>query len=392
MESPTPARARLSRTLYDVAREAGVSTATVSRVVHGQDRVSPATRQRVLAVIEELGYVPDGAAQSMARRRKEVVGLVGIEARSPDTEVEQEGLLFIEEVLRGVESVLSPLGWPVLISVRRTGRRAPGGQEIVSQEAEGPRAAGQPGAGHAAPGRGPSGSGDVFQWLRRMSAKVDGLLIAEGFEPTERLAELAARIPVVLIAGSPGTPYADVVAADNHAGVGELVEHLVTVHGMTRLWYVDGPLDAPDARERRAAFDQALARYPGVALAGSSEGRFAALSGQAAVREVLAAPGPAPDALVCANDQMAIGAIRELRERGVRVPADMAVTGFDDVYLGALLTPPLTTVHQPMRRLGERACSLLLERIADPGRARRVERLPTRLVIRESCGCHPTVP
>jgi LacI family transcriptional regulator len=336
-----------------VAREAGVSTATVSRVMHGQDRVSPATRQRVLQVIEALGYVPDSAAQSMARRRKEVVGLVAIEARSPDTEVEQKGLLFIEEVLRGVESVLSPLGWPVLVSVHRAG-----------------------------------GQGDVFQWLRRMSAKVDGLLIAEGFQPGDRLAELAARVPVVLIAGSAGSPYADVIGADNQAGVGELVSHLVEGHAMTRLWWVDGPSEAPDARERRVAFDEALSRYPGARLAGRSEGRFAAISGQVAVREVLAA-GELPEVIVCANDQMAIGAIRELRSAGLRVPADIAVTGFDDVYLGALLTPPLTTVHQPMRQLGERACNLLLERIAEPGAARRAERLPTRLVVRESCGCHP---
>ncbi|MFI5054639.1 MAG: LacI family DNA-binding transcriptional regulator, partial [Acidimicrobiia bacterium] len=93
-----------------MAREAGVSTATVSRVVHGQDRVRPSTRQRVLEVIEALGYVPDSSAQSMVRRRKEVIGLVAIESRSPDTDIEQEGLLFMEEVLRGVESPLSQVG------------------------------------------------------------------------------------------------------------------------------------------------------------------------------------------------------------------------------------------------------------------------------------------
>src|SRR5580693_5927203 len=121
MESYLPAGPGSSpaSTLYDVAREAGVSTATVSRVVHSQDRVSPSTRRRVLEVIEALGYVPDSAAQSMVRGRKEVVGLVAIESRGPETEIEQEGLLFIEEVLRGVESALSPIGWPVLISIRR---------------------------------------------------------------------------------------------------------------------------------------------------------------------------------------------------------------------------------------------------------------------------------
>jgi LacI family transcriptional regulator len=330
-----------------------VSTATVSRVVHGQARVSPATRRRVLDVIEALGYVPDSAAQSMVRRSKEVIGLVAVEPRSPETEVEHEGLLFIEEVLRGVESALSPLGWPVLISVRR------------------------------APDH-----GDAYQWLQRISAKVDGLLISEGFEPAERLAKLASRIPVVLVAGSADAPNADVVAADNRAGTQALVSHLIERHNRTRLWYVAGPRDAPDARERRAAFEETLAQYQGVRLAGCSEGRFAALGGQLAVREILAAPRrEAPDAIVCANDQMAIGAIRELRAAGIRVPADISVTGFDDVYLGALLAPTLTTVHQPMRLLGERACAMLLERIAEPGLPRRVERLPTKLVIRESCGC-----
>ena len=86
---------------------------------------------------------------------------------------------------------------------------------------------------------------------------------------------------------------------------------------------------------------------------------------------------------------MAIGAMRELHTAGIRVPEDIAVVGFDDMHLGAMLAPPLTTVHQPMRLLGERACSMLLERIANPALPRRAERLPTTLVIRESCGCPP---
>src|ERR1700731_832742 len=100
---------RPASTLYDVAREAGVSTATVSRVVHGLDGVRPSTRQRVLEVIDALGYVPDRAAQSMARKSKEVIGLVAVEGRDPDTDVEHEGLLFVDEVLRGIESALSQL-------------------------------------------------------------------------------------------------------------------------------------------------------------------------------------------------------------------------------------------------------------------------------------------
>ena len=340
-------------TLYDVAREAGVSTATVSRVVHGYDRVRSSTRQRVLEVIEALGYVPDSAAQSMVRKRKEVIGLVAIESRSPDTDIEQEGLLFIEEVLRGVEAPLSQIGWSVLISVLRAADWA-----------------------------------DAYRFLQKISAKVDGMLIAEGIVPSPQLARLAARVPVTLVAGSPGEPNADVVHADNRSGTEALVRHMIEQHGMTRLFYVAGPPEAPDARERRRVFEETLAGYQGVRLAGCFEGRFAAISGQLAVREILAAPRrERPDAIVCGNDQMAIGAMRELHTAGVRVPADIAVAGFDDMHLGALLAPPLTTVRQPMRLLGERACAMLLDRIADPTLPRRVERLATTLVVRESCGC-----
>jgi LacI family transcriptional regulator len=171
-------------------------------------------------------------------------------------------------------------------------------------------------------------------------------------------------------------------------GTEALVRHLVEHHGKTRLYCVAGPPEAPDARERRGVFEQTLAGYPGVRLEGCFEGRFAAVSGQLAVREILAARRrELPDAIVCGNDLMAIGAMRELHTAGIRVPADVAVAGFDDMHLGALLAPTLTTVRQPMRLLGERACSVLLERIADPARPRRVERLVTTLVVRESCGC-----
>jgi LacI family transcriptional regulator len=341
-------------TLYDVAREAGVSTATVSRVVHGQDRVRPATRQRVLAVIEALGYVPDGAAHSLATQRKEVIGLVAIESRSRGTDIERTGLLFIEEVLRGVESALSDIGWSPLISFLRDADPA-----------------------------------DAYRRMQKISAKVDGMLIAENLVAPAQLAWLAARTPIGLIAGSPGHAHADVIAADNRAGTKAAVRHIIERHRSTRLFYVSGPPEAADARERRSAFEEAVAEFPGATLTGSFEGRFSAFSGQLAARELLTGPPrDLPDAIVCGNDQMALGVIRELQTAGLRVPADVAVVGFDDMLLSGLLAPPLTTVRQPMRLLGERACARLLQRIADRSLPPRCERLPTELVIRESCGCH----
>ena len=349
-------RSTTAYTLYDVAQRAGVSTATVSRVLHDQDLVRESTRAKVLEVIETLGYVPDGAAQSLSRRRKEVIGLVALESRSPETDLEEMSLLFVEDVLRGVESPLGKIGWSLLISFLQEGDKG-------------------------------------YQRLQSLSGKVDGLLIAEGIVSSEQLARLAARLPVVLVAGSTDETHIDVIDADNRSGTKALVSHLVEDHGMTRLFYLSGPSDAPDARVRRSAFEEVLADHPGAVLSGMVEGRFSAVSGQRAALDLLAKPRrELPDAIVCGNDQMAIGAIRELVAAGVRVPEDVAVVGFDDIFPGALLSPALTTVHQPIRLLGERACTRLLERIEDPSLPAQLEMLPTKLIVRASCGCTRTDP
>ena len=157
-----------------------------------------------------------------------------------------------------------------------------------------------------------------------------------------------------------------------------------------RLFHVDGPAGVADARERRLGMEQVLRAHPACTLIGTYQGQFSVQSGEEAGQSMLAQHGAAlPDAVVCANDQMAIGVLQALTVAGVRVPWDMAMVGFDDIYPGGLSEPPLTTVHQPMRLLGERACIRLLDRIARPGLRRRVEVLPTELVLRSSCGCPP---
>src|SRR5260370_33250718 len=154
------------------------------------------------------------------------------------------------------------------------------------------------------------------------------MLIAEGIISSDQLARLAARIPVVLVAGSFEEPHADVVDADNRAGAAALTRHLVEEHGRTRLFYVAGPPEAPDARERRSTVEQTLASYPGATMTGCFEGRFTAISGQLAVREILAAPRrELPDPIVGANDQRASGASAQPQAAGLRGPADTARTG-----------------------------------------------------------------
>jgi LacI family transcriptional regulator len=344
-------------TIYDVARLAGVSTATVSRVVHGQDRVRDSTRARVLRVIDQLGYVPDGAAQSLSRRRKNVIGLICVERQSPrqQYDIESMSLLFYDEILRGVEARIRDHNWSLLISYLREAATDPDLPRLLS-----------------------------------LSGQVDGMLIGEGVVPSDFLARLAKRLPVVVIAGNPDERAADVVMADNRSGSAALVTHLIEDHGRRRLYHVDGPPSAPDAKERRLALSDLVAANPQCELVGSSQGSFTVRSGEEAGEKLLAACGEQlPDAVVCANDLMAIGVLRAFAGAGVRVPERVAVVGFDDIFPASLCDPPLTTVHQPMRLLGERACTRLLDRIARPGMSPTAELLPAELVLRSSCGCPP---
>jgi len=341
-------------TLFDVARLAGVSTATVSRVVHGQDRVREATRIRVQQAIEELGYVPDGAAQSLSRRRKDVIGLVCVERQAHQYDIENMNLLFYDEVLRGVESRIRDHEWSLLIT--------------FLQGAHDPS----------------------FPRIESFTGKVDGILIGEGIVPSPFIERLAARIPVVIFAGTPHDKSADVVTADNLSGSAAVVTHLIREHGRRRLFWVHGPADSPDSRERRLGLDYVLRANPQCELVGYYQGYYSVQSGEEAGEALLAMPREdLPDAIVSGNDQMAIGVLKALGRAGVRVPEDVALVGFDDIFPGSLCDPPLTTIHQPMRMLGERACARLLDRIANPTLRPATELLPTELVLRSSCGCPP---
>jgi LacI family transcriptional regulator len=341
-------------TLYDVARLAGVSTATVSRVVHGQDRVRESTRARVQKAIDELGYVPDSAAQSLSRRRKDVIGLICIERPRKSSELEDGSMLYYDKIMRGVEARIRDSNLSLLITFQ---------------------------LGNIPP--------DVRR-LELLSGKVDGILLGEDIFPPHTLEPLARRIPLAVIAGPPTGNSVDTVTSDNRSGSAALTSHLVDAHGYRRLHIVDGPGNSPDAYERRLGVEQVLRSHPGCTLVGSYRGSYSAESGAAAAEQLLARRGEElPEAIIAMNDPMAIGVLGTLSKAGVKVPHDVAVVGFDDIFPSSLTDPPLTTVSQPMRMLGERACSRLIDRIADPGLPPKVEVLPTELVIRESCGCSP---
>ena len=338
-------------TIYDVARVAGVSTATVSRVLRGSDLVREETRQRVLGVIEVLGFIPDASARGLSWGRKNIIALVGLYRGTDEIDVERSSLMFIDHIVHAAEQVLRGTEYSLLLTFGTRGEQ-------------------------------------FEKRIRALAAKADGLLLAEGILDPRELRSLTAVVPVVVIAGSASQAVADAYLSDNAGGMTALAAHLTGQHLYRRLCFVAGPKDAPDAQARYSAFEQAVASSPGSSIDQVIHGDFSEDSGIAAAR-ILLGRTTLPQAVACANDQMAIGVLRELQRAGIRVPADVAVTGFDDVYPSRVIDPALTTVSQPFHDLGSRAAGRLLARIDDPALATVTEMLPTQVVIRTSCGCPP---
>ena len=196
------------------------------------------------------------------------------------------------------------------------------------------------------------------------------------------LAKAAERVPVVLLDRSVAPIHADAVTVDNTAGMRLLLEHLRAL-GHRRFWFIGAAGDASAAVERRAAFQDWAVRY--AEFWKVELGSFSVDFGQyAAGRAVTAAAAQRPDALVCANDLIAAGALQRLRELGVSVPGELAVTGFDDIDLASLTSPCLTTVRQPNRELAAEAARMLAARIHQPDASARAVRLTPTLVARGS--------
>ena len=336
-------------TIYEVARLSGVSTATVSRVMHDGVGFSETTRKAVLESAATLGWVPNHSARSLARRR---AGLIGLLFSDFGTEgaAEDESPLFVDQVIRGAERAATLAGDAIVIAATR-GRT---GGELA----------------------------------RSLVGKVDGLVVVAGSLATADLTAISARVPVVVLAAHSTRNKLDFVEADNRGGAWAATTHLLEEHHLTDLAFVAGPARSPDSRERFVGFANAL-KVAGLPAPKAPEvhGGFTEAGGARAVDELLAKRSQLPQALVFGNDEMAIGALATIRDRGLSVPDDIAVTGFDDIASARHVEPTLTTVRQPMRDIGETAVRTLLTRIAEPGAPRHTVMLPTSLVIRASCGC-----
>ncbi len=343
---------RAAPTVYQVAERAGVSTATVSRVMNGSGRVLPGTADRVIAAVAELGYLPGGTARGLAARRTGVLGLCFPDLVNDQDLTETGAPYWYDEVIRGLERGARRSGSAVLIAA--------------------------------------SHERDNVQLVLTVASRCDGLIVLPRTAPVALLEHIAMRIPVVMLAACRGQSQVaglvDHLSVANESGAYAATAHLADEHGYDRIVFLAGPPDSPDSARRFDGFRRAMTeRGRPVPRQPEYHADFTTAGGRR-VAEIIVA-GSVPRALVCANDQLAIGAADTLQRAGLRVPEDVALTGFDGAQLSEQLRPSLTTVVQPMRALGERAVSLVLERLADPAQPARSVQLPVQLALRRSCGC-----
>lgn len=341
-------------TIYDVAERAGVSIATVSRVLNGRVSVWSSNHDRVLAAVEELRFVPNGAARGLSQGLKQVVGIVfaGTPATDHLVTVEEESLLFTDAVVRGAEAEAQRLGYSLLLNS--------------------------------------AGPGTAESNIIALTGKVDGLVLLDRVLPERRVPAIARRTPVVLLAGSGTGRVAYTVRADNTGAMQKLAEHLVVTHRYRRLAYLSGLADSPDNLARSRAFvDAATGLGAKVDPLERWQGDWTSEGARQVVATRIKGGGRLPDAIACANDQMALGVFHAVSRSGRHVPDDVAVVGFDDISVARHLTPPLTTVRQPSRQLGAAAVEVLVGVVEGHPPARRDTVLPTTLKVRGSCGCPP---
>ncbi|MCX4964578.1 LacI family DNA-binding transcriptional regulator [Streptomyces sp. NPDC079020] len=351
-------------TVYDVAERSGVSIATVSRVYRNPDSVRLQTRERVLDAARELGYVPSGSARGLASRTTGILGLCFPDYADPDAESaaamndaddDQAVMLYSDQIIRGMERASRRHGYALLIAASLDG----GPESLVA----------------------------------KVAGRVDGFAVLAQTVPTEDLEVISRRLPVVMLAGPREIDHLDHIVVANADGERELARHLVEDHGLRRLAFIGGEVRSPDADARFHGFREAC-REAGLPVpdepdlrAGMMTQAEGARTAEALLDRADASGLPRPEAMLFANDQMAVGALQALERRGVRVPRDIAVTGFDGIPLSRMVRPPLTTVRQPIRQLGEQAVELLVQRLADRDRPPVSLELPVSMARRASCGC-----
>ena len=323
-----PAAKHSMPTIQDVARRAGVSVATVSRVLNGTVRVNPELAQRVRDAIQALQYRPSHAARSLRARRAVIIGLLISDLQNP----------FFTELVRGVEDVAQRNGYSLILC---------NSDEDAQKER---------------------------QYIEVLCAEhVAGAIVVPTRERQGAMRRFGDhQIPVVAVDRRVRAPDIDAVLVDNVRGAREAVAHLIA-NGCRRIGLITGPLTTTTARERREGYRQAL-REAGIPHdpALERDGSFKEASGRLLAGELLESNAPI-DALFMANNLLTLGALEELHARHLRVPDDIAVVCFDEMPWASLSSVSLTTVTQPVYELGSTAALRLFQRLHNPGALTRQE-------------------
>ena len=327
-------------TIKDVAREAKVSVASVSRALNGGTGVTAATSERIHAVADRLRYIPHAAARMLITRRTQTIG-----ALLPDLHGE-----FFSELIRGIDLAARARGLHLLVSSSHDGVE------------------------------------DAAVAVRSMQGRVDGLLILSGRVDAAFLrANLPGDLPVVLLNSAVKNPAYGVLNMDNHGGAAAMVKHLLQA-GHADVALIAGPDRNFDARQREQGYRAAMAKYAPDAALNIVAGDFTEESGHRAGRALLAAK-TRPQAVFAANDMMAVGCLSAFREAGVRVPQDIALAGFDDIPIARYVTPALSTVRVRIADFGRLALGRLADMLEHPEQeSASADKLGFEIVVRETCG------
>lgn len=306
-------KAHRKATLKDVARLAGVSTVTVSNVLNRRDNVSAQTRERVLEAVEKTGYRANLAARGLAGGRTNTVGIL----------VPELGSQYIGEIVRGLGDEIRRAGLEILIS---------------------------------------TASSDAIErsQVDMLHAICDGLILVLPHSEKVDLGAAATEFPVVLIDPRGTLSRWPTVDVDNYRGGRQATEYLLEL-GHRRIAFLSGRYEA--SRQRQKGYEEALMSFQIELDSGLVvDGDFSRPGGFAAATQILQLPQP-PTAIFAANDVCAAGAMEAIKERGLRVPADISVVGYDDVPLAAQIFPPLTTIRQPLLQMGEAAARMMLGKL-----------------------------
>ena len=317
----------------------------------------------MLDAARALGYVPSASARGLAKGRTGALGLFAFDFLNflPDAEgmkkdraaavlAPNDGCrlfpVWVDEVQRGVQLESFSRGYALMIG---------GGNKASSERA-----------------------------VTDIAGRVDGLIIFPRTIPAEITQRISARIPVLELSDPAGQDGLHHVTVDNASGVRQLMEHLLGVHGFSKLRFVSIPNVETEARYD--AFSAAM-RASGLEILPPLESRPGASAVTADLIANLVSSNSLPDCFVCANDEEALVVMETLKAAGISVPGQVAVTGFDGVVAGRLVSPTLTTVRQPMELMGRTAVEILVDAIAQPVAPPAKRQLPVHLVVRESCGC-----